>query len=224
MPLTAGGMTGAGAATVLVKVPSVESLLAADGDFRAWDPPENNHDGGILRRSLFPFAWTDRLGETFTNLDLALFPGVGHFPHRPVMPGVLMLEAMAQAAALLAFETVGQKTDDKSVYYFAGIDGARFKRPVSPGDQLQLDVRFEMQKRGLWKFSGLATVDGARAAEAPDEIDRDFPTSRDTCRARYAATEEQRLDAGGETHWRRHRRRDHRWRATNPARPARARA
>jgi 3-hydroxymyristoyl/3-hydroxydecanoyl-(acyl carrier protein) dehydratase len=64
---------------------------------------------------------------------------MGHFPHRPVMPGVLMLEALAQAAALLAFDTMGGAPDDKTVYYFAGIDGARFKRPVEPGDQLILD-------------------------------------------------------------------------------------
>ena len=65
---------------------------------------------------------------------------VGHFPQRPVMPGVLMLEALAQAAALLSFETLDVEPDDKTVYYFAGIDGARFKRPVEPGDQLILEV------------------------------------------------------------------------------------
>src|SRR5690606_26536055 len=67
----------------------------------------------------------------------------GHFPHRPVMPGVLILEAMAQTAALLTFETLGVAPDDKTVYYFAGIDGARFKRPVEPGDQLVMDVSLE---------------------------------------------------------------------------------
>ena len=91
---------------------------------------------------------------------------VGHFPHRPVMPGVLMLEAMAQAAALLAFETVGQKTDDKSVYYFAGIDGARFKRPVEPGDQLILDVSLDRMKAGIFKFKGRALVGEELACEA----------------------------------------------------------
>lgn len=91
---------------------------------------------------------------------------VGHFPHRPVMPGVLMLEALAQAAALLTFMTVGETPDDKSVYYFAGIDGARFKRPVEPGDQLTLDVILERSKAGIFKFSAKAKVGEELAVEA----------------------------------------------------------
>jgi 3-hydroxyacyl-[acyl-carrier-protein] dehydratase len=90
----------------------------------------------------------------------------GHFPHRPVMPGVLMLEAMAQAAALLAFDTLGVVPDDKTVYYFAGIDGARFKRPVEPGDQLVMDVSLDRMKAGIFKFKGVARVDGNIACEA----------------------------------------------------------
>lgn len=90
----------------------------------------------------------------------------GHFPHRPVMPGVLMLEALAQAAALLAFDTQGITPDDKTVYYFAGIDGARFKRPVEPGDQLVLDVEILRVKAGIFKFKAQATVDGEVATEA----------------------------------------------------------
>ncbi len=90
----------------------------------------------------------------------------GHFPHRPVMPGVLMLEAMAQAAALLAFDTLGTTPDDGTVYYFAGIDGARFKRPVEPGDQLVMDVTLDRMKAGIFKFSGKASVDGQVACEA----------------------------------------------------------
>jgi 3-hydroxyacyl-[acyl-carrier-protein] dehydratase len=82
----------------------------------------------------------------------------GHFPHRPVMPGVLMLEAMAQAAALLAFDTLGVTPDDKTVYYFAGIDGARFKRPVEPGDQLVMDVSLDRMKAGIFKFKGVTRV------------------------------------------------------------------
>jgi 3-hydroxyacyl-[acyl-carrier-protein] dehydratase len=82
----------------------------------------------------------------------------GHFPHRPVMPGVLMLEAMAQAAALLAFDTVGTSPDDKTVYYFAGIDGARFKRPVEPGYQLLMDVTLDRMKAGIFKFKGITRV------------------------------------------------------------------
>jgi 3-hydroxyacyl-[acyl-carrier-protein] dehydratase len=90
----------------------------------------------------------------------------GHFPHRPVMPGVLMLEALAQAAALLAFETLGVTPDDKTVYYFAGIDGARFKRPVEPGDQLILDVSLDRMKAGIFKFKARATVGKDLAVEA----------------------------------------------------------
>ena len=91
---------------------------------------------------------------------------VGHFPHRPVMPGVLMLEALAQAAALLAFDTLGVTPDDKTVYYFAGIDGARFKRPVEPGDQLILEVELDRMKAGIFKFKARAKVGDEIAAEA----------------------------------------------------------
>ena len=90
----------------------------------------------------------------------------GHFPHRPVMPGVLMLEAMAQAAALLAFDTLGTTPDDKTVYYFAGIDGARFKRPVEPGDQLILEVSLDRMKAGIFKFKARALVGTEVATEA----------------------------------------------------------
>ncbi len=91
---------------------------------------------------------------------------VGHFPHRPVMPGVLMLEAMAQAAALLSFASAGKPLDDNTIYYFAGIDAARFKRPVEPGDQLILDVELLRQKSGIYKFKGIARVGDAVACEA----------------------------------------------------------
>ena len=90
----------------------------------------------------------------------------GHFPHRPVMPGVLMLEALAQAAALLAFDTLGVTPDDKTVYYFAGIDGARFKRPVEPGDQLILEVELLRMKAGIFKFGARALVGTEVATEA----------------------------------------------------------
>ncbi|HVK55718.1 MAG TPA: 3-hydroxyacyl-ACP dehydratase FabZ, partial [Burkholderiales bacterium] len=92
------------------------------------------------------------------------FPG--HFPHFPVMPGVLIIEAMAQAAAILSFKSAGRMPDNSSVYYFAGIDGARFKRPVSAGDQLHLEVKLIGHKRGLYKFSGEATVNGQFTAGA----------------------------------------------------------
>jgi 3-hydroxyacyl-[acyl-carrier-protein] dehydratase len=90
----------------------------------------------------------------------------GHFPHRPVMPGVLMLEALAQAAALLSFETEGAVPDDNTIYYFAGIDGARFKRPVEPGDQLVLEVSLLRTKARVYKYAARATVDGELAVEA----------------------------------------------------------
>ena len=91
---------------------------------------------------------------------------VGHFPRRPVMPGVLMLEAMAQSAALLSFATMDVTPDDRTVYYFAGIDGARFKRPVEPGDQLVMDVSLLRSKAGIFKFKGVASVGDELACEA----------------------------------------------------------
>ena len=90
----------------------------------------------------------------------------GHFPHKPVMPGVMMIEAMAQTAALLSFLTMGQKPDESSVVYFIGIDGVRFKRPVGPGDQLKMDVEILRCTRGIWKYKALGTVDGQTAVEA----------------------------------------------------------
>jgi len=91
---------------------------------------------------------------------------VGHFPHRPVMPGVLMLEALAQAAALLSFETMGLQLDDDVVYYFAGINNARFKRPVEPGDQLTLEIELERTRSGVSKYRGRASVGDELAVEA----------------------------------------------------------
>lgn len=91
---------------------------------------------------------------------------LGHFPQRPVMPGVLMLEALAQAAALLVFDMVGYVPDEKTLYYFAGIDNARFKRPVEPGDQLILDVVLERYKSHVYKFKAKALVGTEIAAEA----------------------------------------------------------
>ena len=91
---------------------------------------------------------------------------LGHFPHRPVMPGVLILEALAQAATLLAIESVGITLDEKSVVYFAGIDGARFKRPVEPGDQLVLEVTLGRAKAGIYKFNARAMVGEQLVAEA----------------------------------------------------------
>ena len=90
----------------------------------------------------------------------------GHFPNKPVMPGVMMIEALAQTAALLSFLTMGQKPDANAVVYFLGIDGARFKRPVEPGDQLRMEVEITRNARGIWKYKAKATVDGQLAVEA----------------------------------------------------------
>lgn len=91
---------------------------------------------------------------------------LGHFPHRPVMPGVLMLEAMAQAATVLTLISLDTELDDSTVCYFAGIDGARFKRPVEPGDQLVLDVTLDRAKAGIFKYTGKAYVGEDIACEA----------------------------------------------------------
>ena len=122
----------------------------------------------------YPFLLVDRVVDFEPGKSIHAYKNVtinepfftGHFPHRPVMPGVLMLEAMAQAAALLAFDTVGVTPDDKTVYYFAGIDGARFKRPVEPGDQLVMDVTLERMKAGIFKFKGVTRVGAEVACEA----------------------------------------------------------
>lgn len=122
----------------------------------------------------YPFLLIDRVLSYDPGKDIVALKNVsinepffgGHFPHHPVMPGVLIVEAMAQAAAILTFKTLGTKPDDKSVYYFVGIDGARFKKPVSAGDQLILKVSFLRNLRGLWKFSSTAEVDGQLVAEA----------------------------------------------------------
>ena len=91
---------------------------------------------------------------------------MGHFPHRPVMPGVLMLEALAQTAALLSFESSGEDLDDNTVVYFVGIDGARFKRVVEPGDQLIIDAAIERARAGIFKYKVRGSVDGETAVEA----------------------------------------------------------
>ena len=90
----------------------------------------------------------------------------GHFPHHPVMPGVLIIEALAQTAAILTFKTHDHKNDEKSVYYFVGIDHARFKKPVMPGDTLELHAEIKRFSRGIWWFSAQAKVDGKLVTEA----------------------------------------------------------
>lgn len=122
----------------------------------------------------YPFLLIDRVIECELGKRIRALKNVsvnepyfnGHFPYYKVMPGVLVVEAMAQAAAILSFRTMGIKPDDKSVYYFAGIDRARFKKPVMPGDQLVLEVSIVRTVRNVVKYAGKAYVGDALVAEA----------------------------------------------------------
>lgn len=122
----------------------------------------------------YPFLLIDRVIECELGKRIRALKNVsvnepyfnGHFPYYKVMPGVLIVEAMAQAAAILSFRTMGIKPDDKSVYYFAGIDRARFKKPVMPGDQLVLEVSIVRTVRNVVKYAGKAYVGDTLVAEA----------------------------------------------------------
>ncbi len=122
----------------------------------------------------YPFLLIDRVlnctpGESLTavkNVTVNEPFFQGHFPHRPVMPGVMILEAMAQATGILAFRTTQTRPSEHLLYYLVGIDDARFKQPVVPGDQLIIEVRAERNMRGLWKFSAEAKVEGRLVANA----------------------------------------------------------
>ena len=122
----------------------------------------------------YPFLLIDRVTEYEKDKRVVAIKNVtvnepffpGHFPHFHVMPGVLIVEAMAQAAAVLSLKSLGQRNDGNWVYYFVGIDGARFKRPVTPGDQVIFEVEAGRESRGMAKFSAVAKVDGQVAAEA----------------------------------------------------------
>ena len=122
----------------------------------------------------FPFLLIDRIVSFEKNKRIVALKNVtvnepffpGHFPHFHVMPGVLIVEAMAQAAAVLSLKSIGHKNDGKWVYYFVGIDGARFKRPVTPGDTLLIEVDAGRNGRGMAKFTAVARVGDAVAAEA----------------------------------------------------------
>ena len=122
----------------------------------------------------YPFLLVDRVLQLDKGKSIVALKNVtinepffnGHFPHRPVMPGVLMLEALAQAAALLSFHTMDVVPDENTIYYFAGIDGARFKRPVEPGDALTLMVELDRIKAGIFKFKAKAMVGAELAVEA----------------------------------------------------------
>jgi 3-hydroxyacyl-[acyl-carrier-protein] dehydratase len=122
----------------------------------------------------YPFLLIDRVVELEAGARIVALKNVtanepyfpGHFPHYHVMPGVLIVEAMAQAAAVLSLKSLGHKNDGKWVYYFVGIDGARFKRPVVPGDTLIIEVTQGKSGRGMAKFTATAKVGDALAAEA----------------------------------------------------------
>ena len=122
----------------------------------------------------YPFLLVDRVIECVPGKRIEAVKNVtvnepffpGHFPGNPVMPGVIILEALAQAAGILAFKTAGVVPDENSRFYFVGIDKARFRRPVVPGDRLILKATFERAMRGIWKFETVAEVDGAVATSA----------------------------------------------------------
>jgi len=122
----------------------------------------------------YPLLLVDRVLDWEANKTITAIKNVtvneeffqGHFPHKPVMPGVLMIEALAQTAALLSFLSMGVKPDENSVVYFVGIDNARFKRPVEPGDQLIMDVFTDRAKAGIYKFKAQARVGEDLACEA----------------------------------------------------------
>jgi 3-hydroxyacyl-[acyl-carrier-protein] dehydratase len=131
---------------------------------------------GILKRlpQRYPVLMIDRIKEMEPGRRIVALKNVsanephfqGHFPGRPIMPGVLILEAMAQAAGVLAFSHSVMQLTERSVYYYVGIDNARFKKPVVPGDQLELEVTLERALRGIGKFACVARVEGATVAEA----------------------------------------------------------
>ena len=122
----------------------------------------------------YPFVLIDRVTDLKLNEEITAIKNVtinepffpGHFPYHPVMPGVLIVEAMAQAAAVLSFKTMNVLPSEDSVYYFAGIDNVRFKKPVSPGDQLILKVKIDRVLKGIWKYKAQAKVDDQIVAEA----------------------------------------------------------
>ncbi|MFK8080782.1 MAG: 3-hydroxyacyl-ACP dehydratase FabZ [Granulosicoccus sp.] len=122
----------------------------------------------------YPFLMVDRVTAFEPNQTLSAFKNVtfnepiftGHFPQSPIFPGVLILEALAQASALLAFKSMGGYPSEKTLYLLVGIDKARFKRQVIPGDQLIFDVSVQKEKRGIWKFDATAKVEGVLACSA----------------------------------------------------------
>ncbi|GGC08052.1 3-hydroxyacyl-[acyl-carrier-protein] dehydratase FabZ [Marinobacterium zhoushanense] len=122
----------------------------------------------------YPFLLVDRVVELSPGESIVAYKNVtvnepffnGHFPDHPVMPGVLIIEAMAQAAGILGFKTMDKTPQDGSIYYFVGADNVRFKRPVVPGDRLQLEARIVSERRGIWKFEVQSSVDGETVSSA----------------------------------------------------------
>ena len=122
----------------------------------------------------YPFLLIDRVlscdaGKSITALKNVTINEpyfMGHFPHHPIMPGVMIIESLAQAAAILSFRTMNHRVDERVIYYFVGIDRARFKRPVLPGDALVLEVSLKRRARNIWMFSGTARVGDVVATEA----------------------------------------------------------
>ncbi|MBV1788818.1 3-hydroxyacyl-ACP dehydratase FabZ [Marinobacterium sp. D7] len=122
----------------------------------------------------YPFLLVDRVVELSPGESIVAYKNVtvnepffnGHFPDHPVMPGVLIIEAMAQAAGILGFKTMDKTPQDGSIYYFVGADNVRFKRPVVPGDRLQLEARIVSERRGIWKFEVQSSVDGEMVSSA----------------------------------------------------------
>jgi 3-hydroxyacyl-[acyl-carrier-protein] dehydratase len=138
--------------------------------------PEKLDIEAIMRQlpHRYPFLMVDRVLECVSGQYVHALKNVtfnepffpGHFPHRPVMPGVMIIEALAQAAGILAFRTAKVVPDDDTRFYFVAIDNARFRKPVEPGDQLLLKVTLQRAFKGIWKFHGVAEVDGAEVAAA----------------------------------------------------------
>lgn len=122
----------------------------------------------------YPFLLVDRVVELTVGESIVAYKNItvneevfnGHFPQAPIFPGVMIIEAMAQASGILGFKTLNKTPQDGSVYLFAGADKVRFRRQVIPGDRLQLEAKVVSEKRGIWKFECTASVDGELAASA----------------------------------------------------------
>ena len=122
----------------------------------------------------YPFILVDKVLELIPNRKIRAVKNVtineeffiGHFPHYPVMPGVLIIEALAQAAGILSFKSMNESANEESLYFFVGIDNCRFKRPVGPGDVLALNVQIEKVKGGVWKYQATAEVEQKVCAQA----------------------------------------------------------